>query len=120
MSFLQVAGKPDVLPNDETAPPQQGRKGMERLSASSCVGCIFAARKSEKITRSMRGWRDLICMSQKHQINMSLTSKEVHEILGDVAVGCKDSADARGTRRAWGAWESLCSVRHQVLENTLA
>ena len=61
-----------------------------------------------------------MCVSQKHQVNTSLTSKEVHEVLGDIAIGCKHPADARGTRRAWGTCGSLYSVRHQVLENTLA
>lgn len=51
---------------------------------------------------------------------MSLTSEEVHEVFSDIAVGCKNPADAGGTRRAWGTHGSLCSVRHQVLENTLA
>lgn len=51
---------------------------------------------------------------------MSLTSKEVHEVRGDIAIGCKDPADARRTRRARGTCGSLSSVRHQVLENTLA
>lgn len=49
-------------------------------------------------------------MNQKHQVNMSLTSKEVHEVLSDIAIGCKDPADARGTRRARGTRGSLCSV----------
>jgi len=59
-------------------------------------------------------------MSQKHQSNTSLTSKEVHEVLSDIPIGCKDPADARRTGRAWGTCRSLCSVRHQVLENTSA
>lgn len=79
----------------------------------------FALCKGE-ISRSVKGWRDLTCMSQKCQVKMSLTSKEVHEVCGDIAIGRKDLADTRGTRRAWGTCRSLCSVRHQVLENTSA
>lgn len=41
MSFLQVVGKSDVLPNDEIVPPQQGRKGTGRLSASSFVSGLY-------------------------------------------------------------------------------
>ena len=101
-------------------PRKGGRAWKDYLPPALYLDCIFAARKGEKITRSMRGWRDLICLSQKYQVNMSLTSEEVHEVLGDIAIGCKDPADARGTRRAWGTCGSLCSIRHQVLENTLA
>lgn len=92
---------------------------FHRHCSATLSRCVFTACKSEKITRSTKDWRDLIGMNQKHQVNMSLTSKEVHEVRGDIAIGCKDSADARGTRRAWGTCGSLCSVRHQVLENTL-
>lgn len=59
-------------------------------------------------------------MNQKCQAKISLTSEEVHEVCSDIAIGCKDLADARGTRRAWGTCRTLCSVRHQVLENTSA
>lgn len=94
-----------------------GRRWKDHLQLCTLT---FVVCKGKKISRSVRGRGDRICMSQKRQVKMSLTSKEVHEVCGDIAIGCKDLADARGTRRAWGTCRSLCSVRHQVLENTSA
>lgn len=117
MNFLHAVGKLDVLHNDETTHPQKRRK--RDLPPTLHLDCTFVACKSERIIGSTRGWRDLTCMSQKHQVNMSLTSEEVHEVLSDITIGCKDSAYSRRSRRSWRAWGPLSSVRHQVLENTL-
>ena len=48
----------------------------------------------------------------------SLSSEKVHEVLGHIAVGGEDLADARGSLGPRPAWGSLHRVGHP-LEQTL-
>lgn len=117
MNFLHIVGKPDILPNEGTAHPSEGGRG---ICLKLCILTVLLQHAKVKGSLAPQEAGDLICMSQKHQVNMSLTSEEVHEVLSDVTIGCKDSAYSRRSRRSWRAWRALSSVRHQVLEDTSA
>lgn len=57
MSFLQVVGKPDVFPNDETAPPrQEGEGDAKTICLQLSILTVFL--QHTKVKRSL-GLRDI-------------------------------------------------------------